>query len=134
LNTYNNISRELKAWFSSNPIFRVLLPIDMILLSVSLVILLLDNVFAIDFGNFIFTVVFWIFISGLLLAYANQHNMYLYVSLFSYAAIQVLFLIINIFRTHGFSWFALFAAAISAWFGYVALKYSNYAGSGDYYK
>jgi hypothetical protein len=129
MNTYANISRELKTWFSSNSIFKILLPIDMVLLFAGLIILFIIEVLGVNFGGFISSLVFWVFIAGLLLAYANLHNMYTYIGLFGYAAIQIISLLIYLIKTGYFSWSSLFYAAVFAWLGYVALKNASNTGA-----
>ncbi len=131
MNTYANISRELKAWFSTNSIFKILLPIDMVLLFAGLIILFLDYILGINFGSLLISLIFWIFIAGLLLAYANRHDMYLYIGLFGYAAIQLILLIISLFKGY-FNWYSLFYAAVFAWLGYVALKNAGAAADNNY--
>ncbi|NTV89277.1 MAG: hypothetical protein HGA22_02775 [Clostridiales bacterium] len=122
MNTYANISRELKAWFSNNSVFKILLPIDMVLLFAGLILIFIDYVLGINMGGLINGLAFWIFIAGLLLAYANLHNMYLYIGMFGYGAIQIITLVIYLFKYKSFSWGSLFYAAVFAWLGYVALK------------
>jgi len=123
VNTYSNISGELRAFFSTNKFFRILLPIDMVLLFAGLVILILGSIFSINFGAIISSLAYWAFILGLLLTYANMKEQFLYIGLLGYGAMCVLSLIITLFRYgHYFSWGSLFSALIFGGLGYLVLK------------
>lgn len=51
VNTYSNISSELRTFFSTNKFFKILLPIDMVLLFAGLVLLFV-NYIAIEMASF----------------------------------------------------------------------------------
>jgi hypothetical protein len=123
MNTYVNISRELKSYFSNNFIFKLLLPIDMVLMFAGLVVMVIVEILGIRLGSFINALAFWAFIIGALLTYANMHRLYLYCGLFAYAAINLINLIAFIFRFKIFSWETLFATAVSALLGYITFKH-----------
>lgn len=123
MNTYSNISSELRAFFSTNKIFKILLPIDMVLLFAGLAIILLGDIFGIYFGGIVSSLAHWAFILGLLLTYANMKEQFLYIGLLGYAAIQVINIIIGIFSAgHYFSWGSLFAALVYGGLGYLVLR------------
>ncbi len=123
MNTYSNISSELRAFFSTNKIFKILLPIDMVLLFAGLAIILLSYIFGINFGGLIIALSYWVFILGLLLTYANLKEQFLYIGLLGYAAIQVISIIIGLFGYgHYFSFSSLLAALVFGGLGYLVLK------------
>jgi hypothetical protein len=123
MNTYSNISSELRAFFSTNKIFKILLPIDMVLLFAGLAILFLFYVFRINFGDLISSLAYWVFLLGLLLTYANLKEQFLYIGLLGYAAILVINIIIGIFSYgHYFSFASLLAALVFGGLGYLVLK------------
>lgn len=123
VNTYSNISGELRAFFSTNKFFKILLPIDMILLFAGLIILFLGNIFPINFGGLISSLAYWAFILGLLLTYANMKEQFLYIGLLGYGAMSVLVLIITLFSYgHYFSYGSLISALIYGGLGYLVLK------------
>jgi hypothetical protein len=123
MNTYSNISSELRAFFSTNKIFKILLPIDMVLLFAGLAILFLNYVFRINFGELIGSLAYWVFLLGLLLTYANLKEQFLYIGLLGYAAILVINIIIVIFSYgHYFSFSSLLAALVFGGLGYLVLK------------
>jgi hypothetical protein len=124
MNTYYNISGELKAYFSNNSIFKILLPIDMVFLFAGLAIILLSGVFGIYLGDFISGLAFWSFILGLLLTYANLHQQFLYIGLFGYGVINLFWLLRDIFKYHNFGWSSLFYAIVFAGLGFLVFKRS----------
>ncbi len=131
VNTYSNISGELRAFFSSNRVFKILLPIDMILLFAGLAILFVDYFNIINFGGLIYSLAYWAFLLGLLLAYANLKEQFLYIGLLGYGAINALHLIITLFKAyHIFSWSSLINALIYGGLGYLVLK-RTIAGSAN---
>lgn len=131
MNAYVNISSELKSFFGKHPIFKILLPLDVVLLFGGLIVILLSSIFAINLGSFIVSLAYWAFILGLLLAYANFNQTYLYIGLLGYGAIKLLQVIINlIFDKYRFlNWSSLFAAIIFGGLGYLALKHDVGTGT-----
>lgn len=125
MNTYFNISSELKAYFSNNTIFKVLLPIDMVLLFAGLAIMLLNGILGINFSNFIHGLAYWAFILGLLLTYANLHQQFLYIGLFGYGALHLYGLLEGLFnKYHSFNWSDLFFVLVFGGLGYLVFKRS----------
>lgn len=122
MNTYFNISSELKAYFSSNSIFKILLPIDMVFLFAGLAVMLLSYVFGINFGSFFSGLAFWAFILGVVLTYANMHQQFLYIGLFGYAAINLIVLLITLVKYASFGWGSLFYALVFGGLGYLVFK------------
>lgn len=126
MNAYVNISRELKLSFGKHPVFKILLPLDVVFLLGGFAIMVLSSILGISLGSFIESLAYWAFILGLLLAYANFNQTYLYTGLLGYGVIKLLYVIINlIFVKYRFlSWSSLFAAIIFGGLGYLALKHS----------
>lgn len=123
MNTYNNISSELKAYFSSNSIFKILLPIDMVFLFGGLIILALSNVIGINFGGLVGSIAYWAFILGIVLTIANLHDQFLFIGLWCYAAINLIDFFKTLFSSYPyFSWNNLFALAIFGGLGYLVFR------------
>lgn len=122
MNTYENISAELKAYFSNHSIFKILLPLDMVLVFGSVGILILG--LFISMGGFVHTLAYYVFLLGLLLTYANRNEKTLYLGFFIYAGIYVWYFIKNIifvsYRHVDFS--SLLVAAIFGGLGYLVFK------------
>jgi hypothetical protein len=128
LNAYVNISNELKSFFSNHRIFKVLLPLDVVLVIGCVILLILGN-FIFNLGIFT-TFIYWGFILGLLLAYANFHQQFLYIGLLAYGAMNLLSFIIYLFNAifKGYrisSLSSLVTGIIFAGLGYLVLKQSN---------
>jgi hypothetical protein len=130
MNEYFNISKELKSLFSRNSITKILLPIDMFLLFAGLIIMFIVEVLGIRLGGLIEALVFWVFIAGVLLTYANMHQLYLYCGLFAYAAINLISFIAMIFKYKTVSWSTIFEVAVAAFLGYFVFKCAT-AGVAD---
>ena len=122
MNTYSNISGELKAFFANNSIFKILLPIDMVFLFGGLAIMILTNIFGINFGAFIYSVAYWAFILGLVLTYANMNEQFLYIGLLGYAALNAVNLIITLIKYGYFSWSYIVPIFIFGFLGYLVFK------------
>ncbi|NSW90478.1 MAG: hypothetical protein HPY74_07345 [Firmicutes bacterium] len=132
MSTYKNISNELKVLFSSNSIFRILLPIDVVLVFGGVIFMILSALFpglGLDrgfFGNLLSSVAFWAFLLGLLLAYANLHEETIYVGCFLYSLLQLIYFIKYIrFFLVGY----LVPALIFAGIGYLVFKRNSAAAS-----
>lgn len=122
MNAYRNISNELRSFFDSHRIFRLLMPLDIVIMLVGLVLLFLINV-GLDVGSFVGSLAFWIYILGLLLTYANLKEQFLYIGLLGYGVTLFLRLLIDIFgRFHILNWSALFGIIIYGGLGYLVLK------------
>ena len=131
VNTYSNISGELRAFFSTSRLFKILLPIDMLLLFAGLIILILSSIFGIRFGDLISSLAYWAFILGLLLTYANMKEQFLYIGLLGYAAMYILKLIIALFSYgHYFYVSYIINALIFGGLGYLVLKRTLASSSG----
>ncbi len=123
MNTYNNISSELKSYLAGKPIFKVLLPIDMVFLFGGLIIMLLSNVFGINFGGLVSSIAYWGFILGLVLTFANLHDQFLYIGMWCYGAINLIDLLQGLFTKYPvFGWGYVFRIAIYGGLGYLVFK------------
>ncbi len=131
MNTYQNISNELRSFFSSNKIFKMLLPLDMIIMFAGLALVLLNDVIGISIGTFLGALAYWAFIIGLLLTYANLKEQFLYIGLFGYAGICFINVLIAIFgRLHYLSWGSLFRVLVYGGLGYLVLRKTMVKSSG----
>jgi hypothetical protein len=131
MNAYKNISSELREFFSNHAIFKILLPLDMILLFLGLAVIILSEVFGINLGGLINSLAYWIFILGLLLTYANMKEYFLYIGFFGYSAVCLIEIIKALVRSgHYFSWSLLFSTIIFGGLGYLVFKHTVTGSSG----
>lgn len=82
MNTYENISAELKAFFSNHSVFKIFLPLDAALVFGGAGIILLSQFLNV---GMLYAIAYYAFLLGIILAYANRHEKYLYLGLFIYA-------------------------------------------------
>ena len=129
MNAYKNISSELKSYFGSKGIFKILLPLDIVLIFGGLGLMIL-NLF-ISIGGFLYPIAYWGFILGLVLAFANFHQQFLYLGLLGYAALQVLDLFVTIFRFKFLSWSSIFEIVIFGGLGYLVFRNSSISTTHD---
>lgn len=87
MNTYENISKELKLYFSSNPFFGLILHFDMFVVYGCAGIMIL-NLF-ISLGALLPSIAYYGFILGLLFCFANDNKKAMYSGLFAYAGSQL---------------------------------------------
>jgi hypothetical protein len=131
MNAYQNISNELRSFFSTNKFFRVLLPLDIIIMFAGLALMFLNNVLGITIGAFLGNLAYWAYILGLLLTYADLKEQFLYIGLFGYGGTRFLEVLIAIFgRFHYLNWAALFGFIIFGGLGYLVLKRNMTRSSG----
>ncbi|NLK86735.1 MAG: hypothetical protein GX279_04485 [Clostridiaceae bacterium] len=131
MNTYQNISNELKSFFDSNKFFKMLLPLDIIVMFVGLALILLNDILGISIGSFLSALSYWAFIVGLLLTYANLKEQFLYIGLFSYGGICFINVLIAIFgRLHYLNWYSLFRLLIFGGLGYLVLRRTMVGSTG----
>ncbi|MCX7772304.1 MAG: hypothetical protein N2376_04230 [Clostridia bacterium] len=115
-----NVSNELKKYFEGKPIISSLLGLDMIVLYASVAFMLLDTF--ISFG-LLTSLVFYVFIVGILLCLANRNFNALMIGLGGAAVIELIRLIQQLTFEY-FSWSALFGLLIYGFFAYQAYKKS----------
>ena len=126
MDTYNNMSSELKTCLGSNRILKALLPLDMVLLFGGLIIYFLVYVLGTNLGGFISSLAYWAFILGLALAYANLHNKFLYIGFWCYGAICIILFFKLLFgEVHSFSWDYIFRVLIFGGLGYLVFRRGN---------
>jgi len=92
LNTYENISNELKAFFSNHPVFKIILPLDMAFVFGGVGILVLHLFLNV---GMLYAIAYYAFFIGIILAYANMHEKYLYLGLFIYAGASAWLVLAN---------------------------------------
>lgn len=123
MNTYENISSELKRFFSSHFLFKVILPLDVIIMFGATGVTLLNNFTGI--GSLICTLAYYLRLLGYLLTYANRKDQLLAGGFFLYAAGEGLYVLKHLFSSYSFlSWSSVIAAAIYGLLGYCILKKS----------
>ncbi|MGE5472636.1 MAG: hypothetical protein ACM3UU_00235 [Ignavibacteriales bacterium] len=127
MNTYENISAELKAFFSNHPFFKIVLPIDMALVFGGVGLLVVSAF--ISLGSLVSSLAYWCFILGLLLAYANRHEQVLYIGFFVYAGLQLLEIIMHL-RYLSAYFGSLIAGLIFGYLGYLVFKRHSLNGNG----
>ncbi|HEX3029734.1 MAG TPA: hypothetical protein VHT34_10625 [Clostridia bacterium] len=88
MNGLTKTSFELKTWLESNSITKLLLPLDIIIMFISLGLLLLDGLAGGTFLGVLGSVTFYTFLFGLILCFANMKITFLYIGFFSYAVIS----------------------------------------------
>lgn len=95
MDSYLNISKELKTYFNENSFFKVLLPFDVVLIFVGVIFMLFNGILpGIGLGSGFFGYIFrslayWGFRVGIILAYANLNEKYMYSGLFLYSFLYV---------------------------------------------
>lgn len=125
MDTYSSMSSEMRSCLSSNSILKVLLPLDMVLLFGGLVICFITYILDYHPDGFFSTIAYWAFILGLVLAFANLHNKFLFIGLWSYGAISMLLFFKLLFGSgHSFSWDAFFRILIFGGLGYLVFRRS----------
>ncbi|TYQ15677.1 UNVERIFIED_CONTAM: hypothetical protein Cloal_2158 [Acetivibrio alkalicellulosi] len=116
MNTYINISKELKSYFSKHPFFKILLPLDMFIVYGCAGAMAL-NMF-ISIGSLLSTLVYYGFFVGLLLAYSNLKNKVIYTGLFIYAGSAAFQLLRNALFHRFLDYGSLFVLLIFGFIGY----------------
>jgi len=124
--TYRNISIELRNCFTNNRYFKQLMNWDSVLVFGGLAVLIMNLLtgFGSGFGGLIATVGNWSFLVGLLITYAKLNHTFLYVGLFTYAALRFIKFVISI-PTADFSFSPLFSAIVFGWLGYMVFSQNN---------
>ncbi|MGE5327981.1 MAG: hypothetical protein ACM3KR_00535 [Deltaproteobacteria bacterium] len=126
MNTYENISAELKAYFSNHSIFKILLPLDMVLVFGGVGLQIISEF--INLGSLVNGLAYWGFILGLLLAYANRHEKVLYIGFFAYAGLEAWDIITNLkYLSSYFS--TLITGLIFGYLGYLVFKRHSLNGN-----
>lgn len=120
MNTYENISKELRSYFSTNTFFRLALPFDMFVVYGCAGIMIINKF--ISLGTVLGSVAYYGFIIGLLLSFANDNKKIMYYGLFAYAASHAytLLLIIVKYRIVNFS--SLIDILVFGGIGYLLFK------------
>lgn len=122
MGTSRNISNELKAFFNRQKIFKILLPMDIVILILALGILVINEFVCV--GGLMYSIAYYMFLLGLLLTYANYNQKMLYIGFFSYGAIQFINLLKGIFTKYSyFNYHAFFTTLIFGWIGYLIFKH-----------
>lgn len=128
MNTYANISSELRTYFSGHQVFRILLPLDRVFLFGGVGLLALNRFVSI--GGLLYSLAYYGFFLGLLLAYANFKQKELWIGMFIYAGIKLYpVLRYGIFSRNRFIDFhSLITCLIFAGLGYLIFKGDSISG------
>ena len=123
MNAYQNISNELRGFFSTNKILKLLLPLDIIIMFVGLALVFLSGTLGIYIGSILSGLIYWAFILGLLLTYANMKEQFLYIGLLGYGATKLIDVLIAIIgKYHYLDWGSLYRLVIFGGLGYLVLR------------
>ena len=123
MNAYQNISNELRSFFSNNKIFKLLLSLDIIIMFVGLALVFLSGTLGISIGSFLSGIAYWAFILGLLLTYASMKEQFLYIGLLGYGAVKLVDVLVAIIgRYHYLDWGSLYRLVIFGGLGYLVLR------------
>lgn len=128
MNTYINISSELKAYFSKHPIFRILLPLHMVFLFGGVGLLLINNFASI--GNFLSALAYYAFLLGLLLSYASLNQKNLYIGMFIYSVMNLYYFFRSIIKFKYVNFNSLFSLIIFGGLAYLIFKHASISSSG----
>lgn len=121
MNTYENISKELKLYFSSNPIFGLILHFDMFVVY-GCVGLMIFNLF-VPVGALVTSIAYYGFILGLLFCFANDNKKVLYRALFAYAGGELYFVLKCILQHYRYlNYSSLMGFLVFGGIGYLVLK------------
>jgi hypothetical protein len=123
MNAYVNISNELRNFFSTNKIFRYLLPLDIVIMFTGLALTFLNTALRISIGGFFSALAYWAFIIGLILTYANLKERPLYIGLLGYGGIYLIVFLRTLFsRVPAINFSSLFRIIVYAGLGYLLLR------------
>ncbi|MCX8132067.1 MAG: hypothetical protein N3I35_18460 [Clostridia bacterium] len=124
MGAFKNISNELKTFFSNHSFFKILLPLDIILLIGGLGVMILNEFISV--GSLLYSIAYYIFLLGLLLTYAGFNQKMLYIGFFTYGIIQVINVFQGLLASYGYmNYHALLTALIFGWIGYLIFKRST---------
>jgi hypothetical protein len=122
MNTYENISKELKSYFLNNSFFRLILHFDMFIVYGSVGLMIVNHF--VNLGSLLVSIAYYAFMLGLLLSFANDNKKILYRGLFSYSGFQLFlllkYIILPKYRFVNFS--ALMAFLVFSGIGYLVFK------------
>lgn len=118
----HKISTELRASFSEHSIFKILLPLDVIIIYGCVGAMVLNNF--IHIGGLLDAIAYYGFFMGLILAFSNEHNKVLYTGLFVYVASEAFQVLkYGILESYRFlDYHSLITAAIFGYMGYLVYK------------
>ncbi len=118
--TYTNISKELKEYFSDHRIFQVLLPLDMVFIFGGVGLMAVNAVISI--GGLLSAIAYYGFLLGLLLAYANFNQRYLYLGFFTFGGIKAFSVLKSALFYRYLDFYGLISLIIFGGLGYLVFK------------
>jgi len=122
MNTYENISSELRQYFSNHSFFKLLLPLHIFIVYGCVGIIIFNNF--ISLGGLLPSLAYYGFLLGLLLAYAYNNKKCMYIGLFIYAGFHA-FLVLKyaLFVSYRFlSFGSLIAFLVFGGLGFAVFK------------
>jgi len=125
MNTFKNISSELKSFFSTNPVFKILMPIDVFFVFGGLAVLVLNYLNFILVGRFFFALGWFGLALGIVLAFADYHLMFLYIGFLGAALLEAINFVWLIIKFGYWDWQVLFTCAAAAVLGYFVFRKST---------
>lgn len=118
MNTYKNVSSELRSFFNRYPVFSTILPFDMFIAYGCVGILALSKF--INVGGLLYSLSYYGFFLGLIMAYSNLNNKCLYTGLFIYSGSEAYNVLKHaLFQDYKYlDFYALLTALIFGYIGY----------------
>jgi hypothetical protein len=116
--TYKNVCSELRNFFNSYPLFSTILPFDMFIDYGCVWILALSKF--INVGGLLYSLSYYGFFLGLIMAYSNLNNKCLYTGLFIYSGSEAYNVLKHgLFQDYKYlDFYALLTALIFGYIGY----------------
>ncbi|MBU3112336.1 hypothetical protein [Clostridium lacusfryxellense] len=120
MNTYENISKELRSYFSTNTFFRLALPFDMFVVYGCAGVMIINRF--ISLGSLLGSIAFYGFIIGLLLSFANDNKKIMYRGLFAYAGLHVYTVLLYVIKFRIVDFSSLMDLLVFGGIGYLVFK------------
>ncbi len=115
-----NVNGELKKYLEGKPIVSKLLSLDMIILYVAVGLMILNTI--VSLGGFVSGLLLYVLVLGVVLCLANSNYTALMIGLGANAALEIVSIIIYLFKYRVISWGSLYAAIIYGFFAFMAYK------------
>ncbi len=125
MDSYQIMSKELHTILSKHALFNKGLSLDLYLIFGGVGLLYVTNF--VYLGGLVYVVAYYGFLFGLLFAFSNQHNKFLYTGLFLYAGTQVIDVLQNgLFEKYRYlDFYSIATVLIFGYIGYVIYKYDK---------
>jgi hypothetical protein len=123
MDTVKNVSSELKNYFNSNAFFRSILRLDSVFAFGGIGIMVIQ--YFISLGGVGSAIAYYGFLLGVLLAFANQNHISVYIPLFAYAVINAIDFIKDLVQPLPYT--NLYSIITCALFGFIAFSAYKYS-------